>query len=86
MSETPARRGGRRVERLLAAVGALAPLVKAERARLDRWRLVASRRGAGLVAGGQREPGGRARSGPRARRRLLLEAVDDLWRTVRRGR
>ncbi len=57
MSETPARRGGRRVERLLAAGGALAPLVKAERARLDRDRLLPTRLVDALVAAGQLEPG-----------------------------
>ena len=57
MSETPARRGGRRVECLLAAVGALAPLVEAERARLDRDRLLPTRLVDALVAAGQLEPG-----------------------------
>jgi len=56
------------VERLLAAVGALAPLVEAERARLDRDRLLPTRLVDALVAADELEPGWRARSCSRARR------------------
>ena len=52
MSEAPAARAGGRAGRLLAAVDALAPLVEAERARLDRDRLLPTRLLDALVAAG----------------------------------